>query len=134
MAYRASRGFVVRGGFGIYAADITHNEFTDMYNQAPFVRRAQLTRSLLTSQGVDVNSVYTFQNPSANASAAGADTALTTVGGFPERYPTQKAYTWNLTVEKDLVPRHGAAIQLSGQRDAQHVAFRARQRLRSRAD
>ena len=102
VAYRASRGFVVRGGFGIYAADITHNEFTDMYNQAPFVRRAQLTRSLLTSQGVDVNSIYTFQNPSANASAAGADTALTTVGGFPDSYPTQKAYTWNLTVEKDL--------------------------------
>ncbi|MDP2996145.1 MAG: TonB-dependent receptor [Bryobacterales bacterium] len=102
VAYRSGRGFVLRGGFGIYAADVTHNEFTDMYNQAPFVRRAQLTRSLLTSQGVNVNSIYTFQNPSANASAAGADTSLTTVGGFPENYPTQKAYTWSLTVEKDL--------------------------------
>ena len=73
-----------------------------MYNPPPFVRRAQLSRSLLISQGVNVNSIYTFQNPSANGSAAGADTQLTTIGGFTENYPTQSAYTWNFTVEKDL--------------------------------
>jgi hypothetical protein len=102
VAYRVTQDFVVRGGFGVYAADVTHNEFTEQYNQPPFIRRAQLSRSLLISQGVDVNSVYTFQNPAANGSAAGADTQLASIGGFTPRYPTQKAYTWNLTVEKDL--------------------------------
>jgi hypothetical protein len=108
LAYRVKQGMVIRGGFGIYAADITHNEFTDQYNQPPFIRRAQLSRSLLLSQNVDVNSIYTFQNPSAGGSAAGADTALAALGGFPDRYGTQKAYTWNVTVEKEL----GAGMSL----------------------
>ncbi|HTM52186.1 MAG TPA: hypothetical protein VL285_26000, partial [Bryobacteraceae bacterium] len=110
-AYRVTNGFVFRGGFGIYAADVTHNEFTDQYNQPPFVRRAQLTRSLLISQNVDVNQVYTFQNPTAGGSGAGADTALSNIGGFAEDYPTQKAYTWNLTVEKEL--GRGMAVRAS---------------------
>src|SRR5262249_28074411 len=102
LAWRATSNLVVRGGFGIYAADVTHNEFTDQYNQPPFVRRAQLSRSLLISQNVDVNALYTFQNPTAGGSSAGADSALSSVGGFAENYPTQKAYTWNLTVEKEI--------------------------------
>ena len=108
-AYRVSSRLVLRGGFGIYAADITHNEFTDEYNQPPFIRRAQLSRSLLLSQGVNVNALYTFQNPTANSSAAGADTQLTSIGGFSDTYPTQKAYTWNFTVEKDL--GHGMSLR-----------------------
>jgi hypothetical protein len=110
-AYRVTNGMVLRGGFGIYAADVTHNEFTEQYNQPPFVRRAQLTRSLLISQNVDVNSAYTFQNPTAGGSGAGADTALSNVGGFAEDYPTQKAYTWNFTLEKEL--GNGMALRAS---------------------
>lgn len=101
-AYRITPGLVLRGGFGIYSTDVTHNEFTEQYNQPPFIRRANLSRSLLLSQGVDVNSIFTFQNPTANASTAGADTQLSQIGGFTEKYPTQKSYTWNVTVEKEL--------------------------------
>jgi hypothetical protein len=104
-AYRAGRGLVLRGGFGVYATDITYNEFTEGLNSPPFTRRAQLSRSLLISQGVDVNSLFTFQNPTANSSAAGSDAQLTSVGGFAREYPTQRAYTWNFTIEKELGAR-----------------------------
>jgi hypothetical protein len=73
-AYRIRPDFVVRGGFGVYYVDYTINEFRNSINVAPFVRRAQLTRTLLVGQGSDVNSIYTFQNPRANSSAAGANT------------------------------------------------------------
>jgi hypothetical protein len=101
-AFRMQPGFVMRGGFGVYMVDVTYNETTDAINGPPFTRRAQLTRTLLNSQNVNVNSLYTFQNPTANASAAGSDTALTTIGGTTEDYPTQRAYTWNFTLEKSL--------------------------------
>jgi hypothetical protein len=101
-AYRLRPGLVVRGGFGIYSVDITHNEFTDQYNKPPFIYRAQLSRSLLSSQGVDVNSLYTFQNPTANGSTASATAALAGIGGFTCHYPTQKSNAGNLTIEKDL--------------------------------
>jgi len=101
-AYRITPGFVVRGGFGMYSVDYTINEFRSSINVAPFVRRAQLSRSLLLSQNVNVNSSYTFQNPTANSSAAGADTQLTTLDGFNPDYPTMRLYSWNFTLEKDL--------------------------------
>lgn len=101
-AYRFTPTFVVRGGFGVYYVDYTINEFRNSINVAPFVRRAQLSRSLLLSQNVDVNALYTFQNPTANSSAAGADTQLTTLDGFNPDYPTMRLYSWNFTLEKDL--------------------------------
>ena len=101
-AYRIKPDFVVRGGFGVYYVDYTINEFRNSINVAPFVRRAQLSRSLLLSQNVNVNALYTFQNPTANSNAAGADTQLTTLDGFFPDYPTMRLYSWNLTIEKDL--------------------------------
>jgi hypothetical protein len=101
-AYRAGGGFVLRGGFGVYSTDVTYNEFTDGLNSPPFTRRAQLSRSLLISQGINVNSRFTFENPTADSSTAGSDTQLSSVGGFAREYPTQRAYTWNLTLEKEL--------------------------------
>jgi hypothetical protein len=101
-AYRITPTFAVRGGFGVYYVDYTINEFRNSINVAPFVRRAQLSRSLLLSQGVAVNELYTFQNPTANSSAAGADTQLTTLDGFHPEYPTMRLYSWNFTIEKDL--------------------------------
>ncbi len=101
-AFRVTPGLVVRGGFGIYYVDYTINEFRNSINVAPFVRRAQLSRSLLLSQNVNVNELYTFQNPTANSNAAGAETQLTTLDGFNPDYPTMRLYSWNLTIEKDL--------------------------------
>jgi hypothetical protein len=114
LAWRAAPGFVVRGGFGVYYVDITLNQFTGTFNNPPFVRRATLTRSLLISQGVNVNSVYTFENPTADSSAAGADTQLTTFDGPLDNYPTQRAYTWNLTLEKDLGRQWGLRASYLG--------------------
>jgi hypothetical protein len=108
-AYRVTPALVIRGGFGVYAADITHNAFTDQYNQPPFIYRAQLTRSLLLSQNVNVNSLMTFQNPTANGSTANAAAALAAIGGFSDTYPTMKVYTGNVTVEKDF--GHGASVR-----------------------
>jgi hypothetical protein len=102
VAYRFTPTFVARGGFGVYYVDYTINEFRSSINVAPFVRRAQLSRSLLLSQNLNVNSIYTFQNPTANSSAAGADTQLTTLDGFNPDYPTMRLYSWNFTLEKDL--------------------------------
>ncbi len=101
-AYRITPGFVLRGGFGVYYVDYTINEFRNSINVAPFVRRAQLSRSLLLSQNVNVNQLFTFQNPTANSNAAGADTQLTTLDGFNPDYPTMRLYSWNFTIEKDL--------------------------------
>ncbi|MGH9632165.1 MAG: TonB-dependent receptor domain-containing protein, partial [Bryobacteraceae bacterium] len=66
-AYRFTPTFVARGGFGVYYVDYTINEFRSSINVAPFIRRAQLSRSLLLAQNLDVNSLYTFQNPTANS-------------------------------------------------------------------
>lgn len=101
-AYRITPTFVARGGFGVYYVDYTINEFRNSINVAPFVRRAQLSRSLLLSQNVNVNQLFTFQNPTANSNAAGADTQLTTLDGFNPDYPTMRLYSWNFTLEKDL--------------------------------
>jgi Carboxypeptidase regulatory-like domain/TonB dependent receptor-like, beta-barrel len=101
-AYRITPSFVARGGFGVYYVDYTINEFRNSINVAPFVRRAQLSRSLLLSQNVNVNQLFTFQNPTANSNAAGADTQLTTLDGFNPDYPTMRLYSWNFTLEKDL--------------------------------
>ena len=108
-AYRVTPTFVVRGGFGIYAVDITHNAFADQYNQPPFIYKSGLSRSLLISQNVNVNSLLTFQNPTANGSSANASAALAAIGGFSDDYPTMKTYTANITVEKDL--GHGMSVR-----------------------
>jgi hypothetical protein len=113
-AYRIKPDFVLRGGFGLYYVDFTVNEFRNSINVAPFVRRAQLTRSLLISQQVSVNSVYTFQNPTANSSAAGADSQLTTLDGFAPGYPTQRTYAWNVSLEKDLGRNMGVRGSYAG--------------------
>jgi hypothetical protein len=113
-AYRVKPDFVLRGGFGIYYVDVTVNEFRGAINVAPFVRRAQLSRSLLISQNVNVNSLYTFTNPTANSNAAGADTQLTTLDGFNPKYPTQRAYTWNFTIEKELGRQFGLRSSYAG--------------------
>jgi hypothetical protein len=84
-------------------------ERASIYNGPPFVHRSQLSRSLLISQGVDVNSRYTFQNPTANCSAADATASMANIGGFQNAYPTEKAYTWNITVERDF--GHGMAVR-----------------------
>jgi hypothetical protein len=113
-AYRLRSDFVLRGGFGAYNVDYTINEFRSAINVAPFIRRAQLSRSLLLSQGIAVNQNYTFQNPTANSSAAGADTQLTTLDGFFARYPTMKTYTWNFTIEKDFGRQIGIRATYAG--------------------
>jgi hypothetical protein len=113
-AYRLRQDFVLRGGFGIYNVDYTINEFRNSINVAPFIRRAQLSRSLLISQGMDVNQLFTFQNPTANSSAAGADTQLTTLDGFFPDYPTMKTYSWNVTLEKDFGRRIGVRATYAG--------------------
>jgi len=114
MAYRLRPDFVVRAGFGTYYVDYTVNEFRAAINVAPFVRRAQLTRTLLISQRVDVNSLYTFQNPTANSSAAGADSQLTTLDGFNPEYPAQRTHAWSFSVEKDLGRQMGVRGSYAG--------------------
>lgn len=114
MAYRMRPDLVIRGGFGTYYVDYTVNEFRAAVNVAPFVRRAQLTRSLLISQRVDVNSLYTFQNPTANSSSAGADAQLTTLDGFNPKYPTQRTHAWSFSVEKDLGRQMGVRGSYAG--------------------
>ncbi len=125
---------MVRGGFGVYYVDYTINEFRNSINVAPFVRRAQLSRSLLLSQNVNVNQLFTFQNPTANSNAAGADTQLTTLDGFFPDYPTMRLYSWNLTIEKDLGWGMGLRSSYVGNIGRQLVAQRPRQRLPARPD
>jgi hypothetical protein len=109
-AYRLRENTVLRGAFGVYNVDNNISEYRGQVNVAPFIRRANLSRSLLLGQGVDVNSLYTFQNPTANSSAAGADTQLTTLDGFNPSYPTMKTIAWNFTLERQL----GRALGLRG--------------------
>ncbi len=113
-AYRLRPDLVLRGGFGVYNVDYTINEFRSSINVAPFIRRAQPTRSLLISQGVDVNRIFTFQNPTADSSAAGADTQLTTLDGFFADYPVMKTYSWNVTAEKDFGRQLGIRLSYAG--------------------
>ena len=99
----------------------------------PLSIESQLSRSLLISQNVNVNSLFTFQNPTANGSTANAAAALAAIGGFSDTYPTMKAYTGNLTVEKDLGHGTSRARQLSSTNDSrQPLPRRAGQRLRAR--
>jgi len=79
-AYRLRDNFVLRGAFGIYNVDNNVSEYRGQVNVAPFIRRANLTRSLLLSQNVNVNSVYTFQNPAADPSTAGPVTGRAPAG------------------------------------------------------
>jgi outer membrane receptor protein involved in Fe transport len=101
-SYRLSPRTVLRGNFGVYYVDYTANSFQDALNAPPFVRRAQLTRSQLVGAGTPVNSIYTFQNPSAGGSDAGAAAQLANLVGTAEKYPTQRSYSWNLTVEQEI--------------------------------
>ena len=114
--YRVRDNMVVRGAFGVYNVDNTINEFRGEVNVAPFIRRASLSRSLLISQNVDVNRIYTFQNPAADSSAAGADTQLTTLDGFAPSYPTMKVTSWNFTLERQLGQRIGLRATYAGNR------------------
>lgn len=98
-AYRITPTFVARGGFGIYDVDI--NSMAGI-NQPPFIYNASLSRSLLLSQGVAVNSLFTFENPTANGSTAAATSALSGISGAQDAFPTQKAYEWNFSLEKDM--------------------------------
>jgi hypothetical protein len=113
-AYRIASDFVVRGGFGLYYVDYSVNEFAFSVNAPPFTRRAQLSRSVLIAQNVDVNSIFTFVNPTANSSAAGADSQLTTLEGVNADYPTQRSWQWNLTVEKTLFKDYGLRASYVG--------------------
>jgi outer membrane receptor protein involved in Fe transport len=101
-SYRVSPRTVLRGNFGMYYVDYTANSFQDALNAPPFVRRAQLTRSQLVAAGAPVNAVYTFQNPSADGSDAGAAAQLANLVGTTESYPTQRSYSWNVTVEQEV--------------------------------
>ena len=101
-SYRVSPRTVLRGNFGMYYVDYTANSFQDALNAPPFVRRAQLTRSQLVGAGAPVNSIYTFQNPSADGSDAGAAAQLANLVGTTESYPTQRSYSWNVTVEQEI--------------------------------
>ncbi len=101
-SYRISPRWVLRGNFGMYYVDYTANSFWDSLNAPPFVRRAQLTRSQLVGGGVDVNGLYTFENPSASGSDSGAAAQLSNLTGFQDEYPTQRSYAWNATVEHEL--------------------------------
>jgi hypothetical protein len=107
-AYRVTPGLVVRGAFGIYTVDNIGYIGFDSSNVPPIVLRSQLSRNLLISRNVDVNNVYTFQNPTAGVAAAAANTLLSTMFGYPADYSLQRAYTWNFTVEKDLGHNMGA--------------------------
>jgi hypothetical protein len=113
-SYRLSPGWVLRGNFGTYFVDYTANSFWDSLNAPPFVRRANLTRSQLVAAGVDVSSLYTFQNPTANGSTAGAQSQLANLTGFFEDYPTQRSYAWNVSVEHDLGWQSGVRASYVG--------------------
>jgi hypothetical protein len=75
------------------------------------------------SAGVHVNSVYTFQNPTAGGTGVGADTQLTTYPGPLDTYPTQKNYTWSFTLEKDFARQYGLRMSYLGNvgRNLSHV-------------
>lgn len=101
-AYRISSSMVIRGGGGIYNNDWTWNVFSNGVNTPPFTYQAKLSRSLLSTAGVNVNTQYTFQNPTANGSAAAASSALSGFTSYDPHYPVQRAYEYNLTIEKQF--------------------------------
>jgi hypothetical protein len=101
-AYRFQPTFVLRGGFGIYDNDFNESAFSNQINNPPFTYQAKLTRALLISNGVDVNTQYTFQNPTANGSPAAAASVLGGFAGFDSHYPVQTAYEYNLTLAKQF--------------------------------
>jgi hypothetical protein len=113
-SYRLTPAWVLRGNFGVYYVDLTANAFWDSLNAPPFVRRAQPTRSQLIGLGVPVNQVYTFENPTANGSDAGAQSQLANLTGFADQYPTQRSYAWNATVEHELGWRTGMRASYVG--------------------
>jgi hypothetical protein len=113
-AYRVNNGLVVRGAFGIYTVDTVGYINFDQVNNPPIVLRSQLSRNLLLSRGVDVNSLYTFQNPTAGLATAAANTLLSSMVGYTADYPAQRTYTWNFTVEKDLGHQMGGRISYVG--------------------
>ncbi len=101
-AYRLQPSFVIRGGFGIYDNDFNYSAFSAEVNDPPFTYQAKLTRALLSAIGINVNTGYSFQNPSANGSSAAASSALAGFAGFNPHYPVQRAYEFNLTAEKQI--------------------------------
>lgn len=101
-AYRLDGRTVVRGAFGAYTVNATGELMFTQLNSPPFVLRSQLTRNLLLSRNVAVNQLYTFENPTAGVAAAAADTLLASMSGYRADYPAQRAYTWNVTLERDL--------------------------------
>ncbi|MEO5821699.1 MAG: TonB-dependent receptor, partial [Vicinamibacteraceae bacterium] len=113
-SYRLSPKTVLRGSFGLYYVDYTANSFQDGLNAPPFVRRAQLTRSQLVATGTNVNALYTFENPSANGNDAGAAAQLANLVGTAESYPTQRSYSWNLTMEQEIGWRTGLRASYVG--------------------
>ncbi|HUS07400.1 MAG TPA: TonB-dependent receptor, partial [Bryobacteraceae bacterium] len=113
-AYRINNGFVARSAFGIYTVDTVGYINFDQVNNPPIVLRSQLTRNLLLSRGVDVNSQYTFQNPTAGLATAAANTLLSSMIGYTADYPAQRTYTWNFTLEKDLGHNLGARASYVG--------------------
>ena len=126
--------FVVRGGFGIYYVDYTINEFRNSINVAPFVRRAQLTRSLLLSQNVNVNSSIPSRIRRRTAAPPAPTRSSPRSTASNPDYPTMRLYSWNLTIEKDLGCGTGSAIELRRQHRPQSVAERARERVPARSD
>jgi hypothetical protein len=63
---------------------------------------------------VDVNQLYTFQNPTANGSTVGAQAQLANLTGFFERYPTQRSYAWNVSLEHELPWQTGVRASYVG--------------------
>jgi hypothetical protein len=101
-AYRFTPTFVLRGGFGLYDNDFNESAFSNQINNPPFTYQAKLTRAILISNGVNVNTQYTFQNPTANGSPAAAASVLAGFAGFDPHYPVQTAYEYNLTLAKQI--------------------------------
>lgn len=100
-AYRFWNNAVVRAGFGIYNNDVNNNYLGDGINSPPFTFRSRLTRALTTANGIG-DTGYTFQNPTASGSSASAATTLAGFGGWNPVYPMNRAYEYNLTLEKQI--------------------------------
>lgn len=101
MAYRLPHDAVVRAGFGVYNNDVNNNYLSDGINSPPFTFRSRLTRNLTASNGIN-DAGFTFQNPTASGSTVSAATTLASFGGWTPSYPVNRAYEYNLTVEKQI--------------------------------
>lgn len=101
IAYRLPHDSVLRAGFGIYNNDVNNNYLSDGINSPPFTFRSRLTRNLTTSNGIN-DFGFTFQNPTASGSTASAATTLASFGGWSTSYPVNRAYEYNLTLEKQI--------------------------------